>query len=161
VPPPANELMECLGALEKFLHDRTLPPLVQIALAHYQFEAIHPFLDGNGRVGRLLITLFLVERGVLPGPLLYLSAFFEATRSEYYEGIRGVTERGEWGGWVEYFLNGVARQSEDALSRAQRINQHLVQWRRDVAGLASNIPLLLLDRLATNPFLMTDCSTSR
>jgi len=155
VPPPVNELMECLGALEKFLHDRTLPPLVQIALAHYQFEAIHPFLDGNGRVGRLLITLFLVERGVLPGPLLYLSAFFEATRSEYYDGIRGVTERGEWGGWVEYFLNGVARQSEDALSRAQRINHHLVQWRRDVAGLASNIPLLLLDRLATNPFLMT------
>ena len=82
VPPPPEQLMACLGDWEKFLHDRALPPLVQVALAHYQFEAIHPFLDGNGRVGRLMITLFLVERGILPTPLLYLSAIFEATRRE-------------------------------------------------------------------------------
>ena len=82
-----GELMDCLSQWEKFLHRRDLPPLVQIALAHYQFEAIHPFLDGNGRVGRLLITLTLVEREVLPTPLLYLSAFFEATRREYYAGL--------------------------------------------------------------------------
>ena len=85
VPPPPDALMGCLGAWEKFLHDRSLPALVQAALMHVQFEAIHPFVDGNGRVGRLLITLFLVERGVLPAPLLYLSAFFEATRADYYE----------------------------------------------------------------------------
>ena len=92
VPPCPDQLMGCLNAFEKFLNDRILPPLIQIALAHYQFEAIHPFLDGNGRIGRLLITLFLVERGILPSPLLYLSAFFEATRSEYYGLLAAVTK---------------------------------------------------------------------
>ena len=82
VPPPFDALNTCLGAWESFLHDRSLPPLIQIGLLHYQFEALHPFLDGNGRVGRLLVTLFLVEREILPTPLLYLSAFFEATRRD-------------------------------------------------------------------------------
>src|SRR5206468_2045408 len=89
VPPPPDRLMECLGPWEKFLHDDTLPPLAHAALAHSQFEAIHPFLDGNGRVGRLLITLLLLERQVLPAPLLYLSAFFDATRDEYYARLLG------------------------------------------------------------------------
>ena len=92
--PPPDEMTTCLEQWETFLHDRSLPPLVQVALAHYQFEAIHPFLDGNGRVGRLLITLFLVERGILPTPLLYLSAFFEATRRDYYDRLFGVSTRG-------------------------------------------------------------------
>ncbi len=153
IPPPPNELMRCLGDLETFLQDRSFPPLAQIALAHYQFEAIHPFLDGNGRVGRLLITLFLVERAVLPQPLLYLSAFFEATRADYYDLLRGVTDRGEWGAWLEYFLGGVARQAEDALSRTHRLNQRLAQWRLDAAGLPSRTPVLLLDMLAVNPFI--------
>jgi len=153
VPPPPTELMDCLGGWEKFLHQKELPPLVQIGLAHYQFEAIHPFLDGNGRVGRLLITLFLVERSIMPTPLLYLSAFFEATRRDYYDRLRSVSERGEWGAWLHYFLNGVARQSEDALSRAQRINSLLAQWRLAVADISSKSPLLLLDMLAANPFL--------
>lgn len=152
VPPPPGEMMDCLGAWEKFLHDATLPPLVQVALAHSQFEAIHPFLDGNGRVGRLLITLFLVEREILPTPLLYLSAFFEATRRDYYDRLLGVTERGEWAAWIEYFLNGVARQAEDALSRAQRINTLLEKWRMAVAGSSSKIPAALVDRLAENPY---------
>ena len=152
VPPPPESLMGCLGALEKFLHDRTVPPLVQVALTHYQFEAIHPFLDGNGRVGRLLITLFLVERSILPAPLLYLSAFFEATRGEYYDRLHAVTERGDWLGWLVYFLNGVARQSEDALSRAARINDLLGEWRRAVASVSSGIPSALVDLLAENPF---------
>jgi Fic family protein len=125
VPPPPDDLLEHLGRWEDFLHDETIPPLVHAALMHYQFEAIHPFIDGNGRVGRLLITLVLCARGVLPEPLLYLSAFFEATRNDYYDGLRGITERGDWAAWIEYFLNGVARQSEDALSRAERINQQL------------------------------------
>ena len=130
VPPPHEEMLDQLGAWEEFLHDETLPPLVQTALMHYQFEAIHPFLDGNGRVGRLLITLLLMQRGVLPLPLLYLSAFFEATRRDYYENLRAVTERSGWEDWLLYFFNGVARQSEDALSRAERINQQLDHWRK-------------------------------
>ncbi|MGH7428772.1 MAG: Fic family protein, partial [Candidatus Methylomirabilaceae bacterium] len=161
VPPPPSELMNCLGDWEKFLHDRSLPPLVQVALIHYQFEAIHPFLDGNGRVGRLLITLFLVERGILPTPLLYLSAFFEATRRDYYDRLRGVSDRGEWEEWVHYFLNGVARQSEDALSRAERINRHLAGWRVAVSGTPSKAPLALVDQLAANPYITTKGAAKR
>ncbi len=152
VPPPPSELVACLDAFERFLHEHTLPPLVQVALAHAQFEAIHPFLDGNGRVGRLLISLFLIERNVLPAPLLYLSAFFEATRTEYYDRLLGVTRRGAWNPWLEYFLNGVARQAEDVLSRAQRINVLLDRWRRAVAGFSTRVPMALVDLLAENPF---------
>ena len=161
VPPPVSELMGCLGDWEKFLHDHTLPPLVQIALAHYQFEAIHPFLDGNGRVGRLLITLFLVERSILPTPLLYLSAFFEAARRDYYERLLGVSERGEWDAWVRYFLDGVARQSEDALSRAVRINKLIADWRSAVADVSSKSLLKVLDLLAANPFLTVKDAAQR
>jgi Fic family protein len=153
VPPPHDEMLDDLGAWEKFLHDETLPPLVQTALMHYQFEAIHPFLDGNGRVGRLLITLLLMQRGVLPLPLLYLSAFFEATRRDYYDSLRAVTERSAWEDWLLYFLNGVARQSEDALSRAERINQQLNLWRERVSRTGSGVALRLLDLLGTNPFI--------
>lgn len=168
VPPPPSDLLDCLGAWEKFLHAKNLPPLAQAALAHYQFEAIHPFLDGNGRVGRLLITLFLIERAILPTPLLYLSAFFEATRRDYYERLAGVSGRGEWEAWLIYFLNGVARQSEDALSRAERINKLLADWRITVAGAPasgkarrtvefhgrpSRISVMLVDMLAANPFI--------
>lgn len=152
VPPPPGEMMEALDDLERFLHDTTLPPLVHTAILHYQFEAIHPFLDGNGRVGRLLVLLFLLERGVLPAPLLYLSAFFEATRPEYYARLRGVTEHADWEGWIVYFLNGVARQSEDALGRASRINALLDAWRRAVAGAAASTPLALVDLLGENPY---------
>lgn len=154
VSPPPSELMACLGDWEKFLHDHKLPPLVQIALAHYQFEAIHPFLDGNGRVGRLLITLFLVERSILPTPLLYLSAFFEATRRDYYSRLLAVSERGEWEAWVQYFLHGVARQSEDALNRAVRINKLIADWRVAVADVSSKSLMMVLELLAGNPFLM-------
>jgi Fic family protein len=153
VPPPHDEMLNDLGAWEKFLHDETLPPLVQTALMHYQFEAIHPFLDGNGRVGRLLITLLLMQRGVLSLPLLYLSAFFEATRRDYYDGLRGVTEHSAWEDWLLYFFNGVARQSEDALSRTERINQQLDHWRERVSRTGSSVALRLLDLLGTNPFI--------
>jgi len=153
IPPPPGEVEPCLAALEKFLHTSNLPPLVTIALAHCQFEAIHPFLDGNGRVGRLLITLYLIERRILPTPLLYLSAFFEASRRDYYEGLRGVSERGAWQDWLEYFLQGVARMSEDAMNRATRINDLLTEWRRKLAGHSTNTPLRVVDLLAANPFL--------
>jgi Fic family protein len=153
VPPPPDEVEPCLAAWEKFLHESDLPPLITIALAHYQFEAIHPFLDGNGRVGRLLITLFLIERQILPTPLLYLSAFFEAARRDYYDGLRGISERGEWNEWLEFFLQGVARVSEDALSRASRINKKLADWQRKVAGDSTNTPLRVVELLAANPFI--------
>ena len=153
VPPPPAEIEPCLAAWEKFVHDSDLPPLATIALAHYQFEAIHPFLDGNGRVGRLLITLFLIERGILPTPLLYLSAFFEAARRDYYEGLRGVSERGEWNEWLEYFLLGVARMAEDALSRATRMNALLAEWQKKVSGDSTHAPLRVVELLASNPFI--------
>lgn len=153
IPPPPDDVETCLAALEKFLHESDLPPLVTIALAHYQFEAIHPFLDGNGRVGRLLITLFLIEQQILPTPLLYLSAFFEAARRDYYDGLRRVSERGEWNEWLEYFLQGVARMSEDALSRAARINSKLIEWQKKVAGDSTNAPLRVVELLAANPFI--------
>jgi Fic family protein len=153
IPPPPGEVQPCLAAWEKFLHESKLPPLITIALAHYQFEAIHPFLDGNGRVGRLLITLFLVERRILPTPLLYLSAFFEASRRNYYESLRAVSERGAWAEWLEYFLLGVARTSEDALNRAMRINQMLAQWQKAVAGESTSTPLRIVELLGANPFI--------
>jgi Fic family protein len=152
VPPPPAELMPCLDAWETFLHDEALPPLVHAALAHAQFEAIHPFLDGNGRVGRLLITLLLVERAVLPAPLLYLSAHFEATRDEYYARLLGVSERGEWEEWLIYFLRGVALQSQDAMDRIRRIDDLLAGWRRGLAPGRSGVPHRALDHFAENPF---------
>jgi Fic family protein len=155
IPPPPGEVEPCLAAWEKFLHESKLPPLVTIGLAHYQFEAIHPFLDGNGRVGRLLITLFLIERQILPTPLLYLSAFFEASRRDYYDGLRGISERGAWNDWLEYFLLGIARMSEDALNRATRINQLLAQWQRKVSGDSTNNPLRVVELLGSNPFITT------
>lgn len=153
VPPAPSEFMSCLGGWEKFLQDRSLPPLVQAGILHSQFEAIHPFLDGNGRVGRLLIILFLIERKILPVPLLYLSAFFEATRRDYYDRLRGVVERSEWAEWLHYFLNGVARQSEDALGRAERINKLLEDWREVVVEKQSKLPGRLIELLAANPYL--------
>jgi len=152
VPPPADHLMDCLGAWETFLRDRSLPLLVHAALVHAQFEAIHPFLDGNGRVGRLLITLLLVERQVLPSPLLYLSAYFEATRQEYYSRLLAVTERGQWAEWLNYFLDGAAGQAEDALARIQRIEELLVHWRERLAGTSSRLPERTLDLFVENPF---------
>lgn len=153
VPPPVDYLMDCLGDFEKFLHDRQLPPLVHIALCHYQFEAIHPFLDGNGRVGRLLITLLLIEHKMLPSPLLYLSAFFEATRDEYYRQLFNVSSQGTWQDWLIYFLNGVAVQSEDALSRAERINNLLNGWKLRVASASSHVPVDIVEYFAVNPYL--------
>ena len=152
VPPPPSELMPCLDAWEGFLHDDALPPLVHAALAHSQFEAIHPFLDGNGRVGRLLITLLLVQQGVIPSPLLYLSAYFETTREEYYTRLLGVTARGEWEEWLTYFLRGVTLQSKDSVERIQRIDDLLSHWRQELAHSQSRLPEKALDLFTENPF---------
>jgi Fic family protein len=153
VPAPPDYLMEALSELEHFLHNRQLPPLIHIALCHYQFEAIHPFLDGNGRVGRLLIPLLLIEQKILPSPLLYLSAFFEATRDEYYHLLYKVSSESTWRDWLIYFLNGVAVQSEDVLSRAERINELLNRWKMKVASIGSSIPMDIVELLAVNPYI--------
>jgi Fic family protein len=153
VPPPVDQLMGCLSEFEKFLHNRQLPPLIHVALCHYQFEAIHPFLDGNGRMGRLLVGLLLIEQKMLPSPLLYLSAFFEATRDEYYRQLFRVSSHGTWQDWLIYFLNGIAVQSEDALSRAERINDLLNQWKLQVASAASNVSVDIVEHFAINPYL--------
>ncbi len=153
VPPPPNDVPGCLGAWEKYMHERDLPPLLQAALLHYQFEAIHPFIDGNGRVGRLMIVLFLMERGVLPSPLLYLSAFFEASRGDYYDLLTGVTERDDWRSWILYFLAGVTEQSKDALGRVERIEALREKWRQRLASRQTKTVMALVDRLTANPFI--------
>lgn len=122
VPPPPHLVPEALGALENFLHaDSDLPQLIQIGLAHAQFETIHPFLDGNGRIGRLLITFLLCQREILLKPVLYLSHFFKQHRAEYYERLQAIRDHGGWEGWLEFFLRGVVSVSREATETARRI----------------------------------------
>ncbi|MBA3450902.1 MAG: Fic family protein [Chloroflexia bacterium] len=123
VPPPVREMHEALSDLERFVGERRsgLPFLVQLALVHYQFEAIHPFMDGNGRVGRLLIALQLREQEYLPQPLLYLSAYFEYHREAYRDLLLGVSRSGAWTDWIDFFLKGVAEQSSDTVQRSYRL----------------------------------------
>jgi Fic family protein len=131
VPPPHHMVPEALGELEKFIHQEDdLPPLVKIALAHVQFETIHPFLDGNGRVGRLLITFLLTEREVLHKPVLYLSHYFKQHRSAYYEHLQSVREGGLWEAWLAFFLRGVAEVATEAAETARRI-LHLREAHRE------------------------------
>jgi Fic family protein len=121
VPPPQHEMGIALDDLERFLHEHDHPLLVQLALAHYQFEVIHPFLDGNGRIGRLLIPLMLVLRGALSQPLLYLSAYFEQYRSQYYDNLLVTSQTGDLMPWLTFFLRGVRRQARDAEERTVRL----------------------------------------
>ena len=122
VPPSPDLLPDLLNQWENFFHAREdIPILVRVALAHYQFEAIHPFGGGNGRVGRLLVILMLHKCGVLSLPLLYLSAFFEQNRQAYYDLLRGITEQGRWTDWIEFFLEAIISQAEDAIARSQRV----------------------------------------
>jgi Fic family protein len=123
VPPPPEEVADCIGELESFLHEAfaPLPLLVKAALAHVQFETIHPFLDGNGRIGRLLITLLLWAEGALSQPLLYLSLHFKIHRSRYYDLLQRVRLEGDWEGWLEFFLLGVAQTANEASVLAQRM----------------------------------------
>ena len=153
VPAPVEEMHRSLEALEKFIHARSdLPALTRIGLIHYQFEAIHPFLDGNGRVGRLLISLLLCQWGLLPRPLLYLSAYFERYRSEYYERLLAVSQRGEWEGWLRFFLTGVRDQSREAAVRVQNLQSLRERYRRQLIGRRSARRLSeAVDFLISNP----------
>ncbi len=122
VPPPFEEAPRALDDLEIFLHrDDDLPPLVRIGLAHVQFETIHPFLDGNGRVGRLLIAFFLCERKILAKPVLYISHYFKRHQAEYYERLQAVRDAGDWEGWLAFFLRGVEEVGNEAVATARRI----------------------------------------
>ncbi|MGH8517859.1 MAG: Fic family protein [Panacagrimonas sp.] len=152
VPPPVPEMHECLNQWEVFLHERdTLPELIQCALMHEQFEAIHPFIDGNGRLGRLLITLFLIERQRLSQPLLYLSDFIERTKREYYERLQAVRTDGDWTGWLLYFLEGVTQMGRKGVSQARRLTD-LRDRLREKVGTAPRA-LMLVDALFHNPFI--------
>ena len=154
VPPPVPDMTEALGLWERFLHERdTMPVLVQCALMHEHFEAIHPFLDGNGRVGRLLITLFLVERERLSQPLLYLSAFIDAHRNDYYDALLRVRTEGDWRGWLLFFLAGVAETSE----RAARQAATLMDLRERYHELLRRAPraVALVDELFRSPYVTT------
>jgi Fic family protein len=124
VPPPPDRVEDLMAALERFLHGRPVetPPLLRAGLAHLQFETIHPFLDGNGRVGRLLIALILVHEGVLREPLLYLSLYFKQHRQEYYARLNAVRERGDWEGWLRFFAGGVRETAEGAVATARRLS---------------------------------------
>jgi Fic family protein len=121
VPPPPEELGECLDKFEKFLHDRKLPTLIRAALAHVQFETIHPFLDGNGRLGRLLITFMLCAEGALKSPMLYLSLYFKQRRKQYYDLLQAVRDRGDWETWIEFFLTGVVETANEAVETARQL----------------------------------------
>ncbi len=162
VPPSPDDLPEAFSDLEKFLHDRTLPPLVHAGLSHAQFETIHPFLDGNGRVGRLLITLLLVERGVLTRPLLYLSWFLKQNRAEYYDRLGLIRTRGDWEGWLRFFLTGVVVTAEDAARVATAVadlrDRHLRQAAAENFG-RYGVPLL--DLLAEQPLMTVRFAVER
>ena len=152
VPPPPAEMQAALAAWETFLHARgELPDLVQCALMHEHFEAIHPFLDGNGRVGRLLITLFLIERGRLSQPLLYLSEFIERNRDDYYRGLMRVRTHGDWNGWLHYFLAGVEWSARRAIRQAQQLLALRADLQARLAGQPRALPLV--DALFANPYL--------
>ncbi|HKI02833.1 MAG TPA: Fic family protein [Thermoanaerobaculia bacterium] len=152
VPPPPQEMMECLADWERFLHDRErFPDLIQCAVMHEQFEAIHPFLDGNGRVGRLLITLFLVERGRLSEPLLYLSDYIEANRQDYYDSLQRVRTEGDWPGWLHFFLAGVEQTARAAVRQASLLMDLREAYRQRLSRKPN--ALKLLDELFVNPYL--------
>jgi cell filamentation protein, protein adenylyltransferase len=155
VPPPVELLPDCLDAFERYLHGkRVLPPLVEIACLHYQFEAIHPFKDGNGRVGRLLVALLLVEWGLLPGPMLDFSGYIERRRQEYYARLLAVSTRGDWAGWVTFFLDAVVVQAKDVLHRARALQQLRDDYRFLVTGVRSSSLLpQLVDALFATPAL--------
>ena len=158
VPPPPAEIPAASSVLERYVHERTgHPPLVDIALVHYQFETIHPFLDGNGRIGRLLITLMLIERDLLPEPLLYLSAYFERHRTEYYDHLLAVSQRGAWEEWLIFFLTGVTSEARDAAIRAGRLFELRETYRERFQREGARASLLAtVDHLFARP--VTDMS---
>lgn len=160
VPPPVNELGPCLDAFERFMHEDAsrLPALIKAGLLHVQFETLHPFLDGNGRIGRLLVTLYLCINGVLNKPLLYLSLFLKTHRTEYYRLLQEVRENGNWEAWLDFFLTGVAQTANQAFEAATHIVDLFRQDRERIAteGERANSTLRIHDLFQLNPFLTSN-----
>jgi Fic family protein len=154
VPPPVPDMQRALDDFERFLHnERELPILIHVGLAHAQFETIHPFLDGNGRVGRLLITFLLVHRGVLHRPLLYLSHYLKQNRAEYYDRLTAIRRRGDWEGWLRFFLRGAVSTATEATETARAILALRDQQREAVGDRTGLNGMLLLDLLFDRPLV--------
>ncbi|MBI2763703.1 MAG: Fic family protein [Chloroflexi bacterium] len=156
VPPPPPEMDQAITEFERYVHrDRDPhPPLIRLGLIHVQFEMIHPFIDGNGRIGRLLTSLLLVHWKLLPVPLLYLSAYFERERDAYYHHLNAVSDHGAWADWLGFFLRGVAEQSHDATARAKRLQDLQTAWREAVTHARSSALLVrLVDHLFKSPVI--------
>ena len=165
VPPPTTELDGCLDALERFMHEdeSRLPALIKAGLLHVQFETIHPFLDGNGRIGRLLVTLYLCVHGVLRNPLLYLSLYLKTHRADYYRLLQEVREHGAWEAWLDFFLTGVADTANQAFDAATRIVELFKHDRERITG-ESERPgsaLRIHDLLQQNPYLTANLLVER
>ncbi len=156
VPPPHEEIGPAMSAWENYVNsDSREPPLVKVALMHYQFETIHPFLDGNGRIGRLLITLYLCNAGYLSLPLLYLSGFFDETRDEYYRLLMNVSKKGAWREWIDYFLRGVRIQARRAIEDTNNILSQYDLWRGKISE-GTRVPgetSRMLDQIFANPVI--------
>lgn len=154
VPPTVEHMWAALDDWEKYLHDEgpKLPLLIRCALLHYQFETIHPFLDGNGRIGRLFIILYLLDRGRLPTPLLYISSYFDQHKEEYYDRLQFVRERGEIEEWLNFFLTGIAGQATDAVSRAEELADLRESYRLKLQGTRSRA-IEVADLLFANPVM--------
>lgn len=165
VPPPPNAVPDCMAALERFLHAREdgLPMLVRAGLAHVQFETIHPFLDGNGRVGRLLITLLLCSAGVLRQPLLYLSLYFKQRRSDYYALLNHVRRSGDWEAWLAFFLEGVRVTAEGAVAASRRLSEMFASDRAALErpGRRAGSVLRVHDALKERPILSLSEASNR
>jgi Fic family protein len=155
VPPPVPEMHRALDAFEEYLHQTpSLPPLVRLGLIHYQFEVIHPFLDGNGRIGRLLVTLLLCTWNLIPEPLLYLSAYLEAQRQDYYDRLLAVSREGAWQAWLWFFLHGVSLQARDVIARSRKLQNLRERYRsRFQAARAAARLLSAVDLLFARPIL--------
>lgn len=165
VPPPPDRLQQCLDEFERFLHEDppTVPLLVKAAMAHAQFETIHPFLDGNGRLGRLLITLLLCAEDAMAQPILYLSLYFKANREEYYQRLQLVRERADWEGWIKFFLQGIKDTSEQAAAAGRRILTIFDEDRKqiDQLGRASGSAMRLFQALQRKPMLTIPTAAER
>jgi Fic family protein len=157
VPPPPEHLQEALESFERFLHAPSeLPPLIRLALIHYQFEAIHPFNDGNGRLGRMLITLLLSVYGLLSQPILYLSDYLEKHRQEYYSHLLAVSQKGMWTQWATFFLNGIAEKAIGAVERGEKLLEVRQEYQRRVQSVKASARLLgLVDHLFASPMIKT------
>jgi Fic family protein len=162
VPPPPSALHGALDDWEKYVHEEDeTPPLIRCALMHYQFETIHPFTDGNGRLGRLLMPLFLIEKGCLSQPLLYLSAYFEERRSAYYGALSEGRRSGDLRPWIRLFLDAIAVQSVDATSRADELTKLEAEFRRRIESSRSRVSHLLVDLLFTNMYVSASTVAER